>query len=163
MDVIVNKDLTKKVLAALNPNKIFDEDQLEKQLAVVRSQRPFGESEEEKASQVIEESKKGVDSSIAKKLRRTPRASRNLFKPPESNLQGRPTLKSQKDTRKLNIRSGINQKHFNRWKKGKITTASPASAPITAEPTRKPKKPFLASLFPTRKPKKNQPRTPNVI
>ena len=80
MDVIVNKDLTKKVLAALNPNKIFDEDQLEKQTALTRIMRPFGESEEEKASQVIEESKKGVDSSIAKKLGK---AARNLFKSPK--------------------------------------------------------------------------------
>lgn len=65
---IVNKDLTKKVLAALNPNKIFDEDQLEKQTALTRIMRPFGKQMEDEAQQkVIKESKKATNQLIAQR------------------------------------------------------------------------------------------------
>jgi hypothetical protein len=44
---LTNPDLTKKVLAALNPNKILSEDKLEKQIFMIRRKAPSLQSSSE--------------------------------------------------------------------------------------------------------------------
>lgn len=64
---ITNPDLTKKVLAALNPNKIFDEDTFEKQRAMVRKKKPYGQQMEDEAQQkVLRQSTEQLDKKIKK-------------------------------------------------------------------------------------------------
>ena len=179
---IRNPDLTKKVLAALNPNKIFDEDTFEKQRDMVRKQKPYGRQIEDEAQQkVIRQSTEKLDNEIKKQttstaLGKLARGARNATKrtgkaikqwalspeSPESQIN------SQNTTRRLNIRSGINQQHLNKWKSQKRKTSSPASpaspsASITVEPTRKQKKSPLGRIFPKRTPKNKQPTASNII
>ena len=64
---IRNPDLTKKVLAALNPNKILAEDTFEKQRDMVRRQKPYGKQMEDEAQQkVLRQSTEQLNKEIKK-------------------------------------------------------------------------------------------------
>jgi hypothetical protein len=119
---ITNPDLTKKVLAALNPNKILSEDQIEKQRFIVRKQFPSFQSDTQKRS-VVQQSKGELDKKIKEaSIQQQPK--RGIFNTLKKKFQG-PSISRGKATRRLDISEQKPKKGFlNRF------ISKPKSVPI---------------------------------
>ena len=95
---ITNRDLTRRVLTALNPNKILSEDQLDKRISIIRRFPPFKQEQQERA---VIQSKEIIENKI--KESSTPQQpKRGIFGTLKTKLQG-PSISRGKATRRLDI------------------------------------------------------------
>jgi hypothetical protein len=116
---ITNRDLTRRVLTALNPNKILSEDQLDKRISIIRRFPPFKQEQQERA---VIQSKEIIENKI--KESSTPQQpKRGIFGTLKTKLQG-PSISRGKATRRLDISEQQPKKGFlNRFR----STSKPAS------------------------------------
>ena len=164
---ITNPDLTKKVLNALNPNDILDEDQFEKKLFLLGKKKPKIQIMEEQRAQQIERGKKSVDEAIQKKgLERKPFFNRFKSSPKVKPVNSRTNIQKELGVKQEEINS-FKKKRMRKTKNIPFENVFPqknnTSIPNRNNPlfTRKIKKPKKNISFDNVFPQKNNTSIPN--